>query len=282
MTPKEAAERIHGLYVKGCEFPSWVLGEWDAHKMSDTVVFYHKEDSLDTVKRLMREREPCNIGMRRLYDGERLQEAFGWKYGAYRNSTIEDPMPNLAVYCHATVRCDDKGPVNVHVLNLIGCALDSPRNPDTLVYNTKEKVIGFYSRMWLLALEAMKRIGKTKFQIYNVGGGAFAGEYGYSFTKDIFEPAFLPLLQEFKDAGIEIIGYDFTKQRFTGGYIPDILFEPTQDLENTVYVNAWDPFSLIGNGNEMDNSLDGHWGRASNMAVLGWLPTNPLMGFCGV
>lgn len=52
------------------------------------------------------------------------------------------------------------------------------------------------------------------------------------------------------------------------------------DLDTTMYVNAWDPWSLIGNGNERDGSLDGFWGRSSNMAVLGWLPTNPDMIFC--
>ena len=51
------------------------------------------------------------------------------------------------------------------------------------------------------------------------------------------------------------------------------------DLENTLFVNAWDPWSLIGNGNERDNSLDGWWGRVSNMAILGWLPTNPSIKF---
>lgn len=54
------------------------------------------------------------------------------------------------------------------------------------------------------------------------------------------------------------------------------------DLEETVLVNAWDPWSLIGNGNVFDNSLDGYWGRCSNMAVLGWLRTNPDMQFVAV
>jgi hypothetical protein len=215
--------------------------------------------------------------MRRLYDAEALENRFGWKEGAYAVG-----MPNIATYCYATIHTEEKGFFNAHILNLIGCALDSLRQPDFQAYTTKEQVLNFYRQMWQLALGAMKHLGKKKFQIYNVGGGAFSGAYGQYFIQEIFEPAFLPLLSEFEAAGIQVLGYDTATRQFTGGFIPDCLNEPTQDLENTVYVNAWDPWSMIGNGNERDGSLDGYWGRCSNMAVLGWLRTNPEMQFIGV
>jgi hypothetical protein len=279
-TRKDAID-MHSIYCMDTHFPEWTTNPrmWTTHFFSDTITFYHKEDSLEDVKQLMLKREPCNIGMRRLYDADALQRRFGWKFGAYGE---KETMPNIAVYCYATVYTPERKFFNAHVLNLIGCALDSPRQPDFQRYKTKGDLIEFYRRMWRLALEAVKTLKKSKFQIYNVGGGAFAGKYGNEFSAEIFEPAFLPLVPEFETAGIQILGYDFKLKKFTGGFIPGCLNEPTQDLENTVYVNAWDPWSLIGNGNEMDNSLDGWWGRCSNMAVLGWLKTNPLMKFIGV
>ena len=275
---------VRKIYEEDCEFPEWVIEHenWKNHKFSDTITFYHNEDALEDVKCLALEREPCNIGMYRLYDGDALQKAFGWKYGAYGLSTPEKIMPNIAVYCNATIYTKKKGYLSVHVLNCIGCALDSSRQPDFQTYKTKESIIGFYRNMWSLALGAMKHLKKPKFQIYNVGGGAFSGRYERNFTKEIFEPAFLPLVPDFDAAGIQILGYDFQNKCFTGGFIPDCLYDDTEDLENTVYVNAWDPWSLIGNGNESDNSLDGCWGRSSNMSVLGWLKTNPSMKFVGV
>jgi hypothetical protein len=78
------------------------------------------------------------------------------------------------------------------------------------------------------------------------------------------------LLPFFEKAGIEVLRYDIETKEFNGGYVPDIL-ETDIDVEHTLYVNAWDPWSLIGNGNGRDNSLDG----CSNMAVLGWTFTNP-------
>jgi hypothetical protein len=47
------------------------------------------------------------------------------------------------------------------------------------------------------------------------------------------------------------------------------------EADKVLFVNAWDPWSIIGNGNEEDNSLDGWFGRLSAMGVLGWPVTNP-------
>ena len=46
---------------------------------------------------------------------------------------------------------------------------------------------------------------------------------------------------------------------------------------DTLFVNAWDPISLPGNGNELDESLDGHVGRVTNIAINGSGMTNRLI-----
>lgn len=50
---------------------------------------------------------------------------------------------------------------------------------------------------------------------------------------------------------------------------------PKMDVANTLVVNAWDPLSLVGNGNACDNSLDGWIGRHTASALLCFPPTNP-------
>lgn len=275
MTPYDIACAVRKIYMPGCAFPEWVLKRWADHAFAKTTVYYHKEDSLESVQKILQEREPCNIGMRRLYDGDALERLVGYKYGAYSETS-----PNVAVACHADVRTPQGSFLKVRVLNVIGCALDSPRQPDFIRYNTHESVVGFYKQMWSLVLGALKHMGAKQVCIYNIGGGAFAGLYGRDFQTQIFEPAFLPLLPQFEAAGIQILGFDVATKRFTGGRIPDCLFQGVDP--NTVFLNAWDPWSLIGNANECDNSLDGYWGRCSNMSVLGWLPTNPAMSFVGV
>jgi hypothetical protein len=57
--------------------------------------------------------------------------------------------------------------------------------------------------------------------------------------------------------------------------IPETLGEDGLKKEETLYVNAWDPWSLPGNGNFNDPSIDGAYGRSSAIAVLCWPFTNP-------
>ena len=276
----EIARKLRSIYFPGFAFPEWVLDPlmWTTHEFDSVKVFYHEKENLQHVKQLVTEREPCNIGMKRLYYNKHLQEKFGYEQGAYRLSTSDKLMPNIAIYTKATVKLE-KGFEKIHVINLIGAAFDHPYQPDFVYFHEKpiESVIAFYTNMWRLALEALCVSGCKYLQVYNVGGGAFAGKFSSSFTTDIFEPAILPLLPLFETYGKRIFGYDWKNHRFNGGLIPGCL--AGADLENTLFVNAWDPWSLIGNGNERDNSLDGWWGRVSNMAILGWLPTNPSMKF---
>jgi hypothetical protein len=43
---------------------------------------------------------------------------------------------------------------------------------------------------------------------------------------------------------------------------------------NALYVNAWNPHSMIGNGNCEDGSVDGVIGRMTNAVALGWPRSN--------
>jgi hypothetical protein len=134
---------LRKIYWGHTAFPEWVINPamWPKHRFSDTIAFNHAVDSVKDVKKLLLEREPCNIGMRRIYDQNKLQEIFGWSRGAYRLSTPEMPMPNIAVYCKAMVHTEELGLFHVHVLNLIGCALDTPDQPDFKRFTTKESLI---------------------------------------------------------------------------------------------------------------------------------------------
>jgi hypothetical protein len=49
--------------------------------------------------------------------------------------------------------------------------------------------------------------------------------------------------------------------------------------ENILWVNAWDPFSMLGNANYSDPSTDGYFGRKTAIAVIGWPVTNHRIKF---
>lgn len=71
----ENANKLLDCYHSYYKFPDWVVlcqSLWNKFKFSSSVVFYHKEDSLDDVKNLIKQREPTNIAMRSLYDSNKL------------------------------------------------------------------------------------------------------------------------------------------------------------------------------------------------------------------
>jgi len=274
------ATAFRDTYYKRYEFSEWVLDPklWSTYAWQDTVVLYHKEDSLEDVQTLVTRREPCNIGLDRLYDETRLEQHFGYRQGAYKEGS-----PNFAILCTATVSCGNTNtriPFNVKVINLIGCAHDDAEQPDYKHYDSLEKVRTFYKRMWQLAFAAAVRSGCKKMRVFNVGGGAFAGApFIDDFERQVFKVAFDPLMAEHA-ATIKIVGYNGLE--FQPAFVPHVLFYPNEDVENTLYVNAWDPWSLVGNGNAGDRSLDGAWGACSNMGVLCWPVTNPHIQYCAV
>jgi hypothetical protein len=272
----EAAARVRSIYAPGFAFPEWVLTRWNQHDFASATVLYHAADSLSTVQKLATEREPCNIAMRRMYDQAAMQAAFGWRTGAYAATTSEATrMPNFAVVCRAHVLLGSAWKP-VWVLNLIGVAHDSPEQPDALAYRGKEAVLAAYAAMWALAVGAVNMLFDqghiSAVAVYNVGGGAFCGSTFENFVTECFEPTFLPAAARFR-RGVRLLGYDERTKQFYGGMIPNVLAR--DDASTTLYINAWDPWSLIGNGNASDDSLDGFWGRSSNLAVLGWPVTNP-------
>jgi len=68
------------------------------------------------------------------------------------------------------------------------------------------------------------------------------------------------------------------------GFLPNLLVTPplAGNLDRTLFVNAWDPLSMVGNGNFGDSSLDGRIGRRSALAFLCWPSINPQIRYVAV
>ena len=70
-------------------------------------------------------------------------------------------------------------------------------------------------------------------------------------------------------------GIDFAHDY--ASFVPDVFSAQLKDeflKQDTLYINAWDPWSMVGNGNANDASLDGGFGKSTAMAVLAWPFTN--------
>ena len=61
---------------------------------------------------------------------EKLRGLCGYDGGAYRESTVAKLLPNIAIYCKTPMRQKSGGQVECHVINCVGMAFDSERQPD--------------------------------------------------------------------------------------------------------------------------------------------------------
>ena len=292
LEPKE----LRDLYDKDTAFPSWVCIKELNLDFRATRVFYDAKDKLLDVKRLALEREPCNILMTKNFDEAKLQKKLGYSesyYTRWARQHAKRLPPNIAVYVKTHVNMEQVAKLvpnrpttstswfsqgkkqedalfkRVHLISLVGLAFDHPSQPDFEVLGdtpSLSKLIRTYTCVWQKAFECAKYWNLPTIVATQVGNGAF-------------KPPNLSY-QEFK-LGV----HDKVLSNLKTLY-PDVkVIEPrnvfsmiyTLDqakLDNLLFVNSWDPHSMLGNGNRIDDSLDGKFGRCSAIAVLGWPGTN--------
>lgn len=306
--------QLRQCYREQYAFPDWVL-QYDSHDFDRTRVFYPHTARLNEVVDLVSKREPTNIEnpTNPQYDANLLEQFFGYRRGIYHQDS-----PNIAVYTYATVRDENRNrECKVHLLHLIGCALDSPRQPDYRKYvfdltsclhsqpletclkqniqKTREirenlnELKNFYKRMWTYLPECVRLLAREGVNIQNVkfsnvGGGVFAGSLqGEIFNEQILEPIFSTVRSELLTHGVHVEGGEVHGDTVT---VPDRIPQDVwaefdaggqERLERILFLNAWDPWSILGNGNKGDNSLDGYWGRYSNISVLALPYINTMM-----
>ena len=282
--------KLLDCYYQGFEFPKM----YDTTLMNSCKVFYHKMDNVDDVKRLVREREPTNIAMNRIYDEDKLYKHFHFRKGYYRTCPISKnnvTPPNFIVYTPSIVLHFDK---IVHILNAIGLAFDSKKQRDFKLYSQlSKKPLGFdpihilnakkfYRRLFSLIFETALYLEKKTIVMSLVGANNFAtlwkedAEDVDVFTNEIWLPTFHKTVKKYKDSKLNIMFMGADIPGYTNlGYFPKLLLHPKLTCINkTLFINAWDPWSVPGNGNKGDNSLDGYFGRNTQIGILGNSLTN--------
>jgi hypothetical protein len=281
-TALQNMQKLRGVYDEDFEFPEWSIQTVtrDYHRyMAATRVFYRSDSRLEDVQLLAREREPVNITMERHYDQNKMQNYFGWKIGAYARMT--DP-PNFAIYTLASVKIGNHFQ-DVHILHAIGLAFDHADQEDYKKYmglpveKRRPAVVEFYKRMFRTVFQACEYLQFNTLVMSLVGANNFATLYKdewvncspTNFQAQIWLPTWANIAKEYPNIQVKFMG----AVQNTLGYFPDCVTK----LPEALYVNAWDCWSIVGNGNKMDRSLDGFVGRSSSAAVASWPLTNMYM-----
>lgn len=257
-----------------------MLGKGQLERYAKTTVMYHlDEDDLDKVSRMLHEREPANVGMVRCYDEDEFEKFFGHRHGAYGSSTKSSLMPNIAIFCTTPMKLASGEQVDVNVINVVGYALDSNDQPDWKYFMPLhrnrakwDELVRRMQRMWRYIFECAKRHKFKRVYLADVGGGAF------STGLDLHEKT---CYQRLKEESLPPVQQEYAElvESHQLQRIPDWCFteEAKPLLSSSLLVNAWDPWSFVGNANRGDNSLDGFFGRCTAMGLLCWPRTNPYL-----
>ena len=229
--------------------------------------------------------------MNRFYDTENLESIFGYDigyYGRYYNK-YKKLAPNIAIYAKTPILINNHFKT-IHVINLIGYAFDNKSQPDYKYFNSIYNIFDinmdnkidilkkYYTKMWKYAFICAQLKELNTIHISSVGGGAFK-PYDIS-NLEFKELILIPSINNAKEQ-IDInnkinINWDI----FPDFIVPDSFkYKLQSELNNTLYVNAWDCWSMVGNGNEYDNSLDGYYGRSTALSVLCWPLSNPYIQY---
>ena len=91
---KSTITKIISCYYKNYQPP--YFSQDNLYKLCK--VFYNNVDNLDDIMRLVKEREPVNIAMKRFYYRNKLDEYFGYKYGYYGTSLTNPYLRNKKNY----------------------------------------------------------------------------------------------------------------------------------------------------------------------------------------
>jgi len=283
MNMKDDIKNLFLVYLYGYEPPKWII-DYDLSEYMKTTILYYDANCID-YKDLIRYRIPVNIGMKLYYNKELMEKYFGYSESIYNESSS-----NIAVYTKTPVIINEKK-YDVNVINVIAPALDSYNQYD---YKRIKEKIGLNinltnEKIYELMLEKCFIKIKECFKNFDIlvmsgfGLGSFSIlckeldidckniykkfliKYFWKSKKKIYLNHLNDLDCPQKDNFIYInedINYVISKFL-------------TNKLDKVLFVNAWDPYSIVGNGNERDNSLDGYFGRISAMSVLCWSITNP-------
>lgn len=312
MTPRniqENADRIFECYEKGWEPPMWSKDNIIALCKQHTVTCYYPSTSLEsTAKRLLRQREPVNIAQdRSKYNDRLLSTFFGYRMGYYDDKTIPYRLkPNIAVYNTSPVKhhvssINDWDEVEkMHFLHCIGYAFDNEKQTDYIeiiknknIESYTARLLHLYKNIFNIVFTCAKDHKLTNIALGWIGAGYFATLYNQhiyqensseAFRKNVFVPALQAAIKK-HHWDVNTIGMLGSMDiNIDGNVVKQLGYFPSPAMHtitphDTLVVNAWDPLSIVGNGNANDNSLDGNIGKHTACGLLCFPPTNPYIKY---
>lgn len=245
-------------------------------------------------------REPTNIAMGPdQYRKDKLKELFGYEKGIYNDESARkvdgskfSDLPNTVTIYSENYLWPVPGTSDhceIACLSVPAPALDDSKQPNYSYYTTNDRldVVKYQREMEFLfrCIEtALRDNYQTAFEgkgikrvvIPKFGQGAFLG----ALCKDdkvaanaVFEKYLIAFITRVKDTGVPVVVSKHQSTPETPSYpvIVGNIMKTAQ--EGDFVINAADPHSMAGNGNDGDRSFEGALGSASSISLTqnSWL-----------
>ncbi|MBM3208453.1 MAG: hypothetical protein FJZ57_07655 [Chlamydiae bacterium] len=274
------------------------------HKETAKIYFNAEQMVSSDALRVAFQREPTNIAMGyNQYDKDQLQRLLGYQVGVYNDSSArkEDGslfsrLPNtVSIYSETYLwpNPGQAGKKEVAILSLPAPALDTSEQPHYTYYidNTQsrlnrekyKKEMDFLFKTIEQVLRdcrdsafegrGVQRLVLTKFGQNNFV--AALGPQDREIAHECFKQAKNHFCQRIADLNIEVVLSVYGGNEPVQGWHDQII---TGDILKSsrvgdLIINAWDPHSAPGNGNDSDHSFDGAIGKGTGVLLTqtSWL-----------
>ena len=279
--------KLRSCYRKGYEFPIWKSKMYEKYMKSVKIYYSSKDNPSTTLKNvieLSEKREPTNISTRRLYDEDRLKEYFGYEKGIYGEFNYSI---NMSLFAKTLFYVGNNEYININVLSVIAPAFDNYNQPDFKFFKNDEEIIRRFELIFDMIFNCAIENELGEIFLNGIGIGAFKNKF--TNYRAGFEASYAKWEKRLKNIQLFYISYnaDEAKKLFPANILSDVYYVDYNKLrefikhfsdkgiDKILFINPWDPFSIIGNGNFNDNSWDGAIGRDSALAILGYPLLNP-------
>ena len=275
----------------------------DYKRHAQTARIYYNSNQLtdEDALKIVFQREPTNIAMGiNQYNEKNLEKIFGYRKGVYndtnarkKNGSSFNELPNSVTVYSETYLWDPPGGKNkkeVACLSLPTPALDSTKQPHYNYYMEEGKLDAKkYEQEMEFLFKCIERVvrdnkdrafegkGIKRLVLSKFGQGAFLGalsRYDQKIAHNAYRKQLAIFLNNINNIDIEIVMSEYSHPGDNIWHdhmiIGDIIKTAQQ---GDLIINAWDPHSAPGNGNDADHSFDGSMGKGSGIPLIqtSWL-----------
>ena len=298
--------QLSTIYEGNSSFPHWIsqlsydeLMTYALH----TTVYYKSSDNtssdIKNVKKILREREPVNIAQKRHYDQQKLFDLFGYSKGCYGdfNHSINLSVFTITPFRPSNVEqksINNTNSIIINVLNVIAPAFDSYKQPDFKFFKSDEDKCKRFELIFDMIFMCALEKGMDEIYITGFGLGAFKNDPSHYVNG--FVNSYNKYINHIKHIKLSYWSYSDDITNRIRNSIPNINIEFSQvnydmlwsyivkiseqnDISKVLFINAWDTWSIIGNGNYCDRSWDGQFGRRTAMSILALPQFNPYIEY---